>query len=158
MHDHPEGGYATIVSITTRTINARPEQVFAVLADGWTYSDWVVGTTHIRDVDAAWPKLGSQLHHKAGPWPVSLHDTSTVIAVTPESSLTLRAGLWPLGEAEVRITLEPLAPERTRVVMREEFKAGPLLGLRNKINDVILHRRNVEALRRLADLAERRNS
>jgi uncharacterized protein YndB with AHSA1/START domain len=145
------------VSITTRTINVSPEKVFAVLADGWTYSDWVVGTTHIRDVDATWPQLGSQLHHKAGPWPLSLHDSTTVTAVVPDQGLTLRAGLWPLGEAEVRLTLEPAGPGRTRVVMREQFESGPLVGLRNKLNDLVLHRRNVEALRRLADLAERRS-
>jgi uncharacterized protein YndB with AHSA1/START domain len=145
------------VSITTRTINASPERVFSVLSDGWTYSDWVVGTSHIREVDAAWPQQGSQLHHKAGPWPLSLHDSSTVIDVVPESHLALRAGLWPLGEAEVQLTLEPLSPQRTRVVMREEFKAGPLRTMRNKINDIFLHRRNIEALRRLADIAERRD-
>jgi uncharacterized protein YndB with AHSA1/START domain len=145
------------VSITTRTINVSPDKVFAVLADGWTYSDWVVGTTHIRDVDATWPQLGSQLHHKAGPWPLSLHDSTTVTAVVPDQGLTLRAGLWPLGEAEVRLTLEPAGPGRTRVVMREQFESGPLVGLRNKLNDLVLHRRNVEALRRLADLAERRS-
>jgi hypothetical protein len=77
--------------------------------------------------------------------------------VTPQSHLTLRAGLWPLGEAEVQLTLEPLGPQRTRVVMREEFKAGPLVAMRNKLNDVFLHRRNIEALRRLADIAERRD-
>ena len=144
------------MSITKRTINAAPERVFAVLADGWTYSDWVVGTAHIRDVDAAWPQPGSQLHHKAGPWPFSLKDSTTVTAVNPDTGLTLRAGLWPLGEAVVQLRLEQVGPERTRVVMREEFESGPLVGLRNKVNDVILHRRNSEALSRLADLAEGR--
>ena len=39
------------MAIVSRTIRARPEQVFAVLADGWSYSDWVDGTAHIRSVD-----------------------------------------------------------------------------------------------------------
>lgn len=40
-------------------------------------------------------------------------------------------------------------------VFAEDFTAGPLLWARNKLNDLLLHRRNVESLRRLADIAER---
>jgi uncharacterized protein YndB with AHSA1/START domain len=138
-----------------RTIQAPPAQVFAVLSDGWTYSDWVVGTTHIRAVDAAWPAVGAQLHHKAGPWPLSLQDSSTVLSCEPDRSLVLRAGLWPLGEAEVHLTLDPVGTTATRVTLAEEFAAGPLRWARNKINDLLLHGRNIECLRRLADLAER---
>src|SRR3954447_21742700 len=144
------------MAIVSRTIQAPPEQVFAVLADGWTYSDWVVGTAHIRDVDPDWPEVGAVLHHKAGPWPLSLRDSSTVIACTPDRLLTLKAGLWPLGEATVRLELEPFGDGATRVTMHEDFHAGPLARARNKINDLALHGRNVEALRRLADLAEHR--
>jgi len=142
------------MAITRRTVQAPPDRVFAVLADGWTYSDWVVGTTHIRDVEDGWPQVGTRLHHKAGPWPLSLKDSSTVIACEPPRSLTLRAGLWPLGEATVRIELEPVGVAATRVTMFEDFHAGPLRYLRNKVNDLVLHGRNVESLRRLADLAE----
>jgi hypothetical protein len=138
-----------------RLVQAPPDRVFAVLADGWTYSDWVVGTAHIRDVDPDWPRPDSRLHHKAGPWPLSLKDSSTVITCEPVRSLTLRVGLWPLGEAVVRFELEPVGTSATRVTLREEFDAGPLLWARNKINDLVLHRRNVETLHRLADIAER---
>jgi len=143
------------VAIVQRTVPAPVDRVFAVLADGWSYSDWVVGTVHIRDVDDSWPAPGSQLHHKAGPWPFSLQDSSTVVAVVPNRELTLKAGLWPLGQACVRILLEPMGPSATRVTMEEDFEAGPLLAVRNKINDLVLHRRNIESLRRLADIAER---
>jgi len=152
------GGYTRSVSITVRTVDAPPEQVFAVLADGWSYSDWVVGTSHIRDVDKNWPEVGSKLHHKAGPWPFSLHDSSTVTEMTRDRHLNLQAGLWPLGEANVDLLLEPAGPGRTRVIMREDFEGGPLRGLRNGLHNVVLHRRNIEALRRLADLAEHRES
>lgn len=135
-----------------RTIPAPPAEVFAVLADGWTYSDWVVGTTHIRDVDAGWPAVGTQLHHKAGPWPLSLHDKSTVVSMTRDRDLVLKAGLWPLGQAHVHIELEPVGTTATRVTIREQFDDGPLVLLRNKINDLVLHRRNVESLRRLSDI------
>jgi uncharacterized protein YndB with AHSA1/START domain len=150
-----EWGIALAVAIVERTVHAPPERVFAVLADGWSYSDWVVGTVHIRDVDENWPEPGSQLHHKAGPWPLSLHDTSTVDIVEPNRRLRLKAGLWPLGQAVVDIRLEPAGNGATRVVILEEFEQGPLRWVQNKVNDLLLHRRNVETLRRLADIAER---
>ena len=144
------------MAIVARTVQAPPDRVFAVLADGWSYSDWVVGTVHIRDVDEAWPQPGSKLHHKAGPWPLSLHDSSTVLSCTPDRELRLNAGLWPLGAAIVGIRLEPVdGGAATKVVIEEDFEAGPLLWIRNKVNDLILHRRNIETLRRLADIAER---
>ncbi|MBG0568268.1 SRPBCC family protein [Actinoplanes aureus] len=143
------------MAIVERTVQAPPDRVFAVLADGWTYSDWVVGTVHIRDVDPAWPSPGSKLHHKAGPWPLSLHDSSTVLDCTPGRRLKLNAGLWPLGAAVVDIRLEPIGDSATRVVIYEEFAEGPLRWARNKVNDLILHRRNIETLHRLADIAER---
>ncbi|WP_433306343.1 SRPBCC family protein [Actinoplanes sp. CA-030573] len=145
------------MATVTRTIRTTPERVFAVLADGWAYSDWVVGTAHIRNVDRTWPAVGSRLHHKAGPWPLSLKDSSTVLAMVPERRLKLRAGLWPLGEATVDIVIEPAGPETTKVTIHEDFHAGPLHVLRNKINDLLLHGRNIEALRRLAEIAERKD-
>ena len=154
----PSAGYDCLVAIVKRTVQASPERVFAVLADGWTYSDWVVGTVHIRDVDEHWPQVGAELHHKAGPWPLSLQDSSTVLAMVPDRLLKLRAGLWPLGSAVVEIVLDPVADGGTRITMKEDFEAGPLLFVRNKLNDLVLHRRNVETLRRLAFLAERRAS
>src|SRR5919112_1120498 len=120
-------GNENSVSITERIVRAPAEAVFSVLSDGWSYSDWVVGTAHIRDVDPAWPAPGSRLHHKAGPWPFSLHDSSTVVSMTPNRELTLKAGLWPLGQARVRIRLEPEGAAATRVTIEEDFEAGPLL-------------------------------
>lgn len=144
-----------MVAIVQRTVRATPERVFAVLSNGWSYSDWVVGTAHIRDVDPHWPALGARLHHKAGPWPLSLWDSSEVLAVEQDQRLCLNARLWPLGEAIVDIRLAPSGDDATRVTIEEDFEQGPLRWLQNKVNDMILHQRNVESLRRLGDLAER---
>lgn len=152
---HAGAGYGCRVAIVQRTVPAPPEKIFQVLADGWTYSDWVVGTVHIRDVDEHWPEVGAELHHKAGPWPLSLQDSSTVLAVVPDRLLKLRAGLWPLGSAVVELILDPLPGGATRITMKEDFEAGPLLFLRNKLNDLVLHRRNIESLRRLTDIVLR---
>lgn len=141
-----------------RVIEAPVKQVWAVLADGWTYSDWVVGTAHMRDVDEDWPRVGSQLHHRAGPWPFSLEDSSTVLACEPERRLVLRVKLWPAGEAVVVFTLEPVGPTSTRVLLGEDFAAGPLRWVRTKLNDLVLHLRNKETLSRLSDIARRQKT
>jgi hypothetical protein len=141
---------------TTRVIGAAPDRVFAVLADGWTYSDWVVGSAHIRQVDPGWPEPGTEIHHKVGPWPLSLRDRSTALEWQPGQMLLLKVGLWPFGAGHVRFVLEPVGADATRITMTEQFTEGPLIGLRNKVNDVLLHYRNRESLRRLADLATNR--
>jgi Polyketide cyclase / dehydrase and lipid transport len=146
------------VAQVERTVAAAPDRVWAVLADGWTYSDWVVGTTHIRDVDPHWPRPGARIHHKTGPWPVSLHDRTLAVAAQAPRMLHLRPRLGPLGEVDVHITLTAAGPDRTRVTLAEEFRAGPLRWVRNRLNDLALHGRNRESLRRLADLVEHRTS
>ena len=153
----PPGKPPPVAAVVKRVVPVPPDRVFAVLADGWTYSDWVVGTAHIRDVDPGWPAVGTRLFHKAGPWPFSLKDKSTVVAMEPDRMLTLRAGLWPLGEATVHVELEPV-PQGTKVTIFEEFRAGPLQWVQTKLNDLVLHRRNVESLRRLSDIATREKS
>jgi hypothetical protein len=138
-------------------MNVGADRVFAVLADGWTYSDWVVGTAHIRDVDADWPAPGAEIHHKAGPWPISVKDRTTCMECQPGRSLVLKVRMWPMGAGVARIVLDPLGPAKTRVTLFEQFTEGPLLAARNKVNDVLLHYRNRESLRRLEDLAARRD-
>ncbi|KWV30087.1 polyketide cyclase [Micromonospora rifamycinica] len=146
------------MAIVEKVIDAPPQQVFDVLADGWTYSDWVVGTVHVRDVDAQWPRVGTRLHHRAGPWPFSLEDASTVLVCEPPHRLVLRAGLWPAGEAIVVFTLTPEGDGATRVRIGEDFAAGPLRWFRTRLNDLVLHQRNRETLRRLADIATRQKA
>lgn len=141
-----------------KVIDAPPQQVFDVLADGWTYSDWVVGTAHVRGVDEGWPRVGSQLHHRVGPWPFSLQDSSRVLACEPPHSLVMRAGLWPAGEAIVTFALEPVGTDATRVRLGEDFAAGPLRWIRNKLNDLVLAQRNKETLARLSDIATRQKA
>jgi|SRR4051812_754454 hypothetical protein len=142
------------MAVTERVLNASAADIYAVLADGWTYSDWVVGTAHVRAVDDTWPAPGSHLHHKVGPWPLSIRDKSTVLECEPGRMMLTKVRLWPLGEGHVRITLTPVGSTRTRVRLDEGFTGGPLSWVQNKLNDMVLHRRNVESLRRLEDLAQ----
>jgi hypothetical protein len=136
-------------------VAAPPSQVFAVLADGWTYSNWVVGTSHMRAVDVSWPDVGSTLHHASGIWPLALRDESVVERVERDRSLTLTVKGRPFGEATVTIELAK-APGGTTVTMYEAPIKGPGKWLHNPVTEALLVRRNVETLARLTAIAERR--
>lgn len=143
------------MSENRRVLHATPEQVWSVLADGWLYPLWVVGASRMRDVDDHWPAVGAELHHSVGTWPLLLDDTTEVLECTPGSLLRLRARAWPTGEAEVVIRLVASGPE-TEVVIEEDAATGPGRLVPKPLRDAPLHWRNVETLRRLAYLAERR--
>jgi uncharacterized protein YndB with AHSA1/START domain len=138
-------------------IDASPSEVFAVLANGWLYSNWVVGTSHMRAVDDDWPAVGSKLHHASGIWPLALPDETEVIAMEPDRSLMLVVRARPFGQAQVEMRLSP-EQLGTRVAMVEFPTSGPGRWLHNPVSEAVLARRNVEALGRLAAIAERRSS
>ncbi len=138
-----------------RRIGATPERVWDVLADGWLYPLWVVGATRMRDVDETWPAVGSRLHHSVGSWPLLIDDTTSVLECTPQSVLRLRARAWPAGDAQVTIQLSGSGAD-TLVEIEEDAESGPGLLVPKPARDLGLHWRNVESLRRLAFLAERR--
>ncbi|MFI5585592.1 SRPBCC family protein [Amycolatopsis sp. NPDC051758] len=137
----------------SRVIDVPPEAVFAVLADGWLYAGWVVGSSHIRDVDENWPAIGSRIHHSVGPWPVHIQDKTVVTAVEPGLSLSLQARGWPLGEAAVGLTLVPHGEGKTEVRMTEHIVGGPAKVLPAALQTLLIKPRNTESLARLADLA-----
>lgn len=143
------------MSTTTRTVEATPGKVWEVLSDGWLYPLWVVGAARMREVDDHWPQRGAQLHHSAGVWPLLVDDTTEVVEVSPGEMLRLRARGWPAGEAEVVITLTPQG-SGTRLTVREDAVSGPGRLVPSALRQPLLHVRNVEALRRLAAIVERR--
>ncbi len=143
------------MSRTSRTMDCRPEDVFDVLADGWSFGMWVVGAARIRDVDAHWPQPGSRIHHSVGAWPLLLDDDTEVEDVEPPHRLQLRVRAWPSGEGRVVLTVRPHS-SGTDVVMEEAAVSGPAKAIPRPIQDALLGPRNAEALRRLGYLAERR--
>ena len=143
------------MSTNTRVMNATPEKVWSVLSDGWLYPLWVVGASRMRDVDDTWPEKGAQLYHSVGTWPALLDDTTEVLEVQPLSMIKLRARTWPAGSANVVIQLNPVGTD-TEVTIEEDVANGPARFVPKPVRDVGLKWRNVETLRRLAYIAERR--
>jgi hypothetical protein len=135
-------------------MSCKPDDVFAVLEDGWSYGMWVVGAARIRDVDAGWPAAGSRIHHSVGAWPVLLSDTTEVERVEASRLLQLKVKAWPTGEGRVVLTCTPTTDGETEVVMEEQAVSGPATLIPTAVQDFMLHHRNVEALRRLGYLAE----
>lgn len=129
--------------------------VFAVLADGWTYSNWVVGTSHMRAVESAWPAPGSRLFHASGAWPLVTRDETVVESADPGRRLVLTARGRPFGVARVVIGLDDDGTG-CLITLHEQPVAGPGHWLHNPALDALLRRRNVESLARLVALAERR--
>jgi hypothetical protein len=136
-------------------IPASVDRLWEVLADGWTYAAWVVGASHIRDVDLSWPEPGSRLHHSVGPWPLLVKDYTEVLACERPTHLELRARTWPVGEARVVFDLEPQGTDRCTVTMTEYPTRGPAAWAHNPVFEALLGARNRETLRRLADYASR---
>jgi uncharacterized protein YndB with AHSA1/START domain len=143
------------MSTNTRLVSATPQQVWDVLADGWLYPLWVVGASRMREVDDGWPQVGTRLHHSVGAWPLLLDDTTEVLEAQPPTLLRLRARAWPTGSADVVLRLQAVGSQ-TEVTIEEDATAGPATLVPKPVRDAGLTWRNVEALRRLAYLAERR--
>jgi hypothetical protein len=76
----------------------------------------------------------------------------------PDRLLELDAKMWPVGAARIRVELEPLASDATRVRMVESLAAGVGRLLPKAIQFLLLRPRNTEALRRLDDLAVHRET
>ena len=154
MSPRPDG-YSSPMATNTRDIAATPDQVWAVLSDGWLYPVWVVGATRMRDVDEAWPAVGTALHHSAGVWPLVIDDETRVLDSEPGRSLRLRAKGWPAGEAEVLIELEDLGGT-TRVSIHEKAVSGPGSLMPQFVEAPLMKLRNTETLNRLAHVVEGR--
>lgn len=136
-----------------RTIPVAADRIFDVLADGWSYAAWVVGNSHVRDVDPAWPAVGSRLHHSSGAWPLQIRDITVVTAMEKDRSLELEAKLWVLGTVHIGLTLVPKADGSTTVVMEETAIGGPVKFVPHVVQQLAFTPRNTEAVDRLADLA-----
>lgn len=141
------------MAVNVEHVEAPPERVFAVLADADSYAEWVVGARKIRGADPDFPAPGTKFHHQQGIGPIRLNDDTKVIECTPGESLVLHARFRPFGTQKVTLELAPQGAG-TKVTMTEE-PGDPFTRLVfNPVFNLLLRGRNVEALRRLKNLAE----
>ncbi|GLJ94785.1 SRPBCC family protein [Microbacterium dextranolyticum] len=144
-----------MATASVRLFDCTPDDVFAVLGDGWLYPAWVVGASRMRAVDPEWPAEGARLHHSLGVWPVLFDDDTQLVEWSPPQRVKLRAKAGPLGRGVVVIEVKPRG-QGCVVRMGEEPVAGLGALLPRLVWAPLLHLRNEETLRRLAFLAEGR--
>jgi hypothetical protein len=141
----------------TRDMTVPRHRVWEVLADGWTYSQWVVGNSRMRAVDKNWPAPGSTLQHSIGVWPFVIDDETVAEESEPERELVLLAKLGPAGAARITMRLIEL-PDGCRAEMSETPAAGPMDLIPDGLAQVGMDVRNRECLWRLENLARQRDA
>lgn len=141
----------------TRKVDASPEQVWAVLEDGWSYPSWVVGASRMRAVDDRFPAPGAKLYHSAGVWPAVVNDETLVLDSEPPRRLRLQAKGWPAGEATIELRIEPQG-QGSLLTILEDVTRGPSRFVPPFVRQPAIALRNTETLRRLAYMSERRSN
>jgi hypothetical protein len=140
----------------TRDIAAPRTRVWEVMADGWTYSQWVAGNSRMRAVDSDWPAVGTRILHSIGVWPAVIDDETLVLSCTPQQELVLLARLGPLGAARITLRLSDI-PEGCRIEMAEVAVEGPMRFAPDGVELAGIWPRNSACTWRLANLAEQRD-
>lgn len=141
------------MAVNVRRMKASVEEVFDVLADGWMYTSWVVGTSRLRGVEPDWPAVGSRLHHSFGLWPAVIDDSTRVEEWDPPHRAVFVARGGPIGEARVQIDVRP-SPSGCLVRMEETPVSGPATLVPGPVADPAIWIRNREALYRLSLIVE----
>jgi hypothetical protein len=143
------------MAVRNALVRAGPSAVWAVLADGHSYDQWVVGTQAVRSVDPGWPQEGTSLHYTVGLGRLRINDRTTVRLVEPGKSLELEALARPVGSVRISIQVLPWG-EDSVVVVDEHPLRGPSWALENPIAELAMTLRNRAMLRRLVRVVESR--
>lgn len=136
-------------------VDEPPEAVWAVLADGWSYVEWVVGTTEILDVEDGWPAEGTSIAYRAGAGPATFEGRTYSRICEPLARLELEAKAPRIGTARIAIQVLPWGG-KSLIIIDEHPISGPGAWLHTAVLDVVLRLRNGVMLRRLGRLVERR--
>jgi hypothetical protein len=139
-----------------RDTSASRDEVWAAIADGWTYSQWVVGNSRMRAVDPNWPQVGSTIRHSVGVWPLLLDDVTVVEECQPLQRLVLLAKGRPFGKARITLQLFDIDGGGCRIEMAEVPVGAPMGWVPKRVALAAAFPRNRECTWRLAAIAERR--
>jgi len=138
-----------------RHIEATPDRVWDVLADGWLYPLWVVGATAMQDVDDTWPDAGARLDHLSGSWPLALKQRTTVLECDPGRRLVLEASSRHLGASRIATSLTP-SRDGVDVRLERHLVRGIRKIVPEPVKRPLLNAWADDCLLRLSFLAERR--
>jgi|SRR5437588_12016785 len=138
-----------------RSTTASREKVWAVIADGWTYSQWVVGNSRMRAVDPNWPQVGSTICHSIGVWPLLRDDVTVVEECQPLQHLVLLAKGRPFGKARITLQLTDVDGGGCCIEMAEVPVGIPMGWVPKRLALAAAFPRNRECTWRLAAIAER---
>ena len=134
-------------------IDGSVDDVFDVLRDPFSYSDWVVGTKEIVEADDSWPQVGSGFTFRVGAGRLGVEGKTQVLESEDPRRLKLETKSLPMGTIAITIEVHDLEDGRARVTLDESSSAMPLL---SSGFNVMLHLRNYETLTRLRSLVEGR--
>lgn len=141
------------MAVRHRLIKSRPADVWAVLADGNRYAEWVVGTASSRPVKGQWPQKDAAITYEVRVGPLRLTNETVVRRCEEGTALELEAQAGPLGTARIAVELRPWG-EHCLVIFDEHPLQGAGGRLHNAGFEALIQWRHRAMLGRLAKLCE----
>ncbi|THA63466.1 SRPBCC family protein [Streptomyces sp. A0958] len=129
------------------------EDVWKVFADGWLYSDWVVGTSGSRPRQGTWPEVGSSITYTLGLGRWSMEGTTFVRRCEAPHVLELEADSGWVGTARIALEVRQWG-ENALVTLDEHPLRGPAGRFHNTAVDALIQLRHRSVLARLAKTVE----
>lgn len=141
------------MAVRHRLIRVSPASVWAVLADGTRYGEWVVGTSRSWPARGQWPQTGAEIRYEIRLGPRRLVNETVVRHCEEGVRLELEAHAGFLGTARIAVELRPWG-EHCLVILDEH----PLRGAGGKVHnaglEALVQLRHRAMLARLARLCE----
>lgn len=135
-----------------RLILSPPSEIWALLADGHRYGEWVTGTQQVLAADPHWPDVGARLQVRVGLGFLAFDDTCVVRICEPQRRLELEAKADPFGAARIAMNLIPWG-EHTLFVLDWHPLLGPGVRMHGLPVDYLVRVRNGMMLTKLARIA-----
>ncbi|MGW7270622.1 SRPBCC family protein [Streptomyces sp. NPDC054864] len=142
------------MAVRHRLIKRSVADVWAVLADGSRYGDWVVGTSDSQPREGDWPEVGSSITYTVRVGWRTLSGRTTVRRCEEPGILELEADSGWLGAARIALDVRPWG-EYALVIVDEHPLTGPGGMLHNAAVDALIQLRHRAMLARLADVVEK---
>ncbi|MFD5800121.1 MULTISPECIES: SRPBCC family protein [unclassified Streptomyces] len=143
------------MAVRHRLIQATPQAVWDVLADGDLYVEWVVGPSDSTPRSGHWPEVGATIAYEVRLGPLRLDNESVVRHKADGRLLEIEAKAGRLGTARISVELRPWG-EQCLVIVDEHPLRGPGGILHNTGVEALIQVRHRAMLARLARLCESR--